>query len=162
MSGKTGGSCFVSFFRQCMCGERNDRLIVPLIVESLLTFHEKYVDNVSTYRVTEAEKKLALRQAGLAMKAFLAWAQSEQVVNDLSAMQSLKAMRTVFVQNFIDNSRAPELIKVATGKKHICKPEPRGKIYIQRPENERLSQRRKQLEDPEYRKDLNHRKGGRG
>ncbi len=72
--------------------------------------------------MTEAEKKLAIRQAGLAMKAFLTWAQSEQVVNDLSAMQSLKTMMTVFVQNFIDNGMEPELIKVATGKGHVCSP----------------------------------------
>lgn len=89
---------------------------------TLLTFHERYVDKVSTYRMTEAEKKLAVRQAGISMKAFLTWAQSEQVVHALSAMQSLKTMMTVFAQNFIDNGVEPELIKVATGKGHVCSP----------------------------------------
>jgi hypothetical protein len=89
---------------------------------TLLTFHERYVDKVSTYRMTEAEKKMAIGQAGLAMKAFIAWACSEQVINDLSGVQSFRTLKTVFAQNFKDAGMEPELIKVATGKGHICSP----------------------------------------
>ena len=44
-------------------------------------------------------------------------------------------------------------------RRDICKPQPRGKIYTQRPENKTLSERRRKLKDPEYRKELHQRNG---
>jgi len=47
-------------------------------------------------------------------------------------------------------------------RKEICKPEPRGKIYEARPENQILSERRKKMEDPKYKRDLHKRNGVEG
>ena len=47
----------------------------------------------------------------------------------------------------------------ACERREACKPEPRGKIYEARPENQTLAKRRKQMEDPEYKKDLHKRNG---
>ena len=44
-------------------------------------------------------------------------------------------------------------------RREICKPEPRGKIYEARLENQIFAERRKQMEDPEYKKDLYKRNG---
>jgi hypothetical protein len=44
-------------------------------------------------------------------------------------------------------------------RRSICKPQPRGKIYVQRPENKTLSEHRKKLEDPSYRKEFHQRNG---
>lgn len=47
-------------------------------------------------------------------------------------------------------------------RREICKPEPRGKVYETRLENQTLSERRKQMQDPEYKRDLHKRNGVEG
>ena len=90
--------------------------------ENLLTHQERYVDKVSTYRMTDADKKFAIQQSGLAMKAFQIWANATPAGEEVRAMKSFKILSIVFEQNFIDKATDPELIKVSTGKGHICSP----------------------------------------
>lgn len=90
--------------------------------ENILTHQEKYVDKVSTYRMTAVDKKLAIQQAGLVMKAFQIWAAVTPAGKEVRALKSFKILNTVFEQNFIDSGAEPELIKVSTGKDHICSP----------------------------------------
>lgn len=47
-------------------------------------------------------------------------------------------------------------------RRDICQPEPRGKIYEARPENQTLAKRRTMMKDPEYKKDLHKRNGVEG
>ncbi|MBI4405532.1 MAG: transposase [Deltaproteobacteria bacterium] len=50
----------------------------------------------------------------------------------------------------------------ACSRRDICKPFPRGKMYQTRLENQTLSERRKKMQDPEYKKDLYKRNGVEG
>lgn len=56
-------------------------------------------------------------------------------------------------------SSFPKEVCLICDRRHICEPNPRGKIYNQRPENETLAERRKKMQDEAYQKDLHHRNG---
>lgn len=84
---------------------------------------EYYVDEIAIRGISDAQKKKYLREAGAAMKAFIDWANRDDV--ELIKLKSLKIMKTIFGQNFKVDSPdpgGPELIKIATGKDHVCSP----------------------------------------
>lgn len=53
----------------------------------------------------------------------------------------------------------PKASCVKCPRRTICKPEPRGKIYSERPENKTLTKRREQMKDRAYLEDLHKRNG---
>lgn len=84
---------------------------------------EYYIDEIAIRGISDAQKKRYLREAGAAMKAFIDWANNDEV--ELLKLKSLKTMKTIFEQNFKDDGPdpdGPELIKIATGKDHVCSP----------------------------------------
>jgi len=91
----------------------------------LLRECEKYLEDISIYRVPSEEKKLMINEAGLCMRAFIAWVKNSDVTAILESTKSYATLKTVFMQNFEDNGPdddPPELIKIATGKGHIYSP----------------------------------------
>ena len=92
-----------------------------LLVEDL----EKYFGKVSIYRLTGEEKDQMIKNAGLAMRSFIAWAEQTDSAIVLRTAKSYDTMKTVFTQNFEDkgpDDTPPKLIKIATGRDHICSP----------------------------------------
>lgn len=91
--------------------------------ETVLELHSKYTDTISTFRMTKGEKTEAIKEAGLAMRTIRDWVETLLDVQ-LLGLASFKTLKTVFSQNFIDQGieTIPELIKIATGKEHICNP----------------------------------------
>ena len=90
---------------------------------SILDFLSKYLEKVSTHRATDVEKKAAIRDAGLAMRALIEWGSLFSAKTVLN-LESFKTLKKVYEQNFVDlgSSTDPELIKISTGKGHICNP----------------------------------------
>lgn len=88
---------------------------------SILNFQTKYVENVSTHRATDVERRAAIQSAGLAMRGFVEWSMS---VKGIESLDSFKTLKKVYEQNFIDCGEVsePDLIKISTGKDHICNP----------------------------------------
>jgi hypothetical protein len=91
--------------------------------ESILELYNKYTDTISTFRMTKDEKANAIKEAGLTMRTLRDWVDLS-LDGQLRDLASFKTLKTVFSQNFIDQGveAIPELIKIATGKDHICNP----------------------------------------
>lgn len=96
--------------------------VSSLMDDSLLKTQEKYIEKISSYRSTAEEKAELIRQAGLAMRSFIEWTLTLTSDNPLRLANHFITLKLVFEQNFTDKGSSPELIKVATGKGHICNP----------------------------------------
>lgn len=90
--------------------------------------HDKcafYRDDISTRGISDQQKATYLKDAGLTMKLFITWVTQLPEEHPVRSLKSYVTMSTVFSQNFQDDGTDPEgpkLIKVATGKDHICSP----------------------------------------
>ena len=95
------------------------------IPQSLVERYEFYLEDISIKGISEAQKTRYIREAGLSMKLFIDWGIVEDS-EEVSTLKSYNLMIQVFEQNFVDDNPDPdgkqELIKVATGKDHICSP----------------------------------------
>ena len=94
--------------------------------EILLGLHSLYIDKLSTRGVTKIQRDKYITEAGLAMKLFIEWSKLSISSKKILELQSCKTLQLVFIQNFEDInpdlSMPPELIKITTGKGHICSP----------------------------------------
>lgn len=91
----------------------------------LEAFFEQYSEDISLHRLSAKEKSRMTTDSGLAMRSFIAWAENCDSAKELRTTKSFTTLKTVFSQNFEDDGPdddQPELIKVATGKDHICSP----------------------------------------
>jgi transposase len=84
----------------------------------------RYQDQKSVYQMTDETKASRIREAGLAMCALIEWVDGSKSLEDLRAKTSFETLKKVFQQNFTETPDGdyPELIKIATGKDHICSP----------------------------------------
>jgi transposase len=90
---------------------------------NLLETYNLYLEKISIRGITDAQKEKYIKEAALAMKTFICWASFEPT--KIKELQSFKIMVDVFKQNFEDNlgpDNPPKLIKIATGRDHICSP----------------------------------------
>lgn len=103
-----------------------DALVAGLTQSSgLLDKLKYYCDDISIRGISDQQKAKYLSEAGLAMKVFIDWVTRLPEGIKLKEAASFKTLRTVFAQNFQDDGTDPEgpkLIKIATGKDHICSP----------------------------------------
>jgi hypothetical protein len=91
--------------------------------DSIIVFYQRYLDPASAFRQTAEEKKETIKQAGIAMQAFIVWAESSPALLCLAHSPSFATLKIVFSQNFVTSpGQSPELIPVATGNGHICNP----------------------------------------
>ena len=92
--------------------------------ESLITFHERYLEKISIHGVTDVQKREFIHSAGVTMKAFITWVTLSEYSTEIESMEHFKTMKTVFEQNFVDKGTtiSPELIRISTGKGHISSP----------------------------------------
>lgn len=84
---------------------------------------EYYTDSVSTRGISDSQKNKFFREAGIAMKAIIAWA--SEGYPEITTLKSYQCLKSVFEQNFIDSDPdpdGPKMVKVATGRDHICSP----------------------------------------
>ena len=84
---------------------------------------EYYLDEIAIRGISDAQKKKYLREAGAAMRFFIDWAKHDE--SEILKLSSFKVMKKVYEQNFKDEDPDPDgptLIKIATGKDHICSP----------------------------------------
>jgi transposase len=88
---------------------------------SILSSQEKYVEYVSAHRATDLERKAAIQAAGLAMRGFIEWG---KFLKNVESLDSFRTLKKVYEQNFLDREGVsdPDLIKISTGKEHICNP----------------------------------------
>ena len=95
-------------------------------MKSMVKIFEKYSEQGSTYRLSEAERTAEITAAGLAMREIIAWIDGGRSLKCLGSLESYKTLKTVFEQNFNesgpDGDGSPVLIPIATGKDHICSP----------------------------------------
>jgi transposase len=88
-----------------------------------------YGDKISIRGISDAQKDRFIVEAGLAMKAFICWADSSSVLEKIKELESYLTLKKVFSQNFVGEDDAPpdphkpvKLKKVATGKGHVSSP----------------------------------------
>lgn len=92
--------------------------------KKLKEYQELYSEKISIKGITDAQKSRFIREAGLAMRAFIELGK-QSFCREVRLLESYKTLVAVFEQNFedsIDPEDAPKLIKVATGKGHISSP----------------------------------------
>jgi hypothetical protein len=84
---------------------------------------DRYLDHNSDYKIVEGARTALIRDAGLAMRTLIEWVYKFKI-KDLTEKETFKVLQTVFQQNFTDipDGDGPELIKIATGKDHVCSP----------------------------------------
>lgn len=94
--------------------------------ESLQNIQLLYVDKISTRGITNIQREKCITEAALSMKAFIEWGQISIVSKEIIELKSYEILGLVFTQNFEDkdpdSNQSPKLIKIATGKDHICSP----------------------------------------
>ncbi len=102
------------------CSDINE--LIDEMPQFIRDLYEYYTDEISIRGISEPQKKKYLREAGAAMKAFIDWSSHDEV--ELVELKSFKIIKKIFEQNFKHDPDpdGPELIKVATGKGHICSP----------------------------------------
>lgn len=85
---------------------------------------DRYQDQKSVYQMVDETKATRIRESGLAMRTLIAWVDGSKSLEDLRAKTSFETLKKVFQQNFTETPDGddPELIKIATGKDHICSP----------------------------------------
>ena len=84
---------------------------------------EYYSDEIAIRGISDAQRNKYLREVGAAMNAFIEWVNHDEL--DLLNLRSMQTLKTIFKQNFNDEEPdpgGPELIKIATGKDHVCSP----------------------------------------
>lgn len=64
--------------------------------DTLLSFHERYLEPISTHGITDVQKKEMIQTAGLAMKAFIFWGAEVTQSKNMSQLMSFKTLTTVF------------------------------------------------------------------
>lgn len=93
--------------------------------QTLVDITNKYFEKVSSYRLSPVEKDEMIECAGLAMKALIYWVINSEALSELRNKNSFQTLMLVYEQNFIDDENddtPPKLVKIATGKDHICSP----------------------------------------
>jgi len=94
--------------------------------EVLQNYHELYVEKISTRGITNVQREKYINEAGLAMRTFLEWEKLSSLSKKILELKSYETLEIVFKQNFEDKNpdpeNSPKLIKIATGKDHICSP----------------------------------------
>ena len=90
----------------------------------ILELIEYYIEEIPIRGISDVQKKKQITEAGIAMKTFIDWSESE---TELKNLKSFKTMKKVFEQNFTVTDPngpggKPIMNKVATGKDHICSP----------------------------------------
>jgi len=89
---------------------------------NLVRYHELYVEKVPTRGITDVQKNNFIEDAGIAMRGFIDWG----VKPLIRSFECYDTLKKVFEQNFTDENPDPDpppkLIKIATGKDHICSP----------------------------------------
>ncbi len=91
----------------------------------LLDTLKYYSEDISIRGISEQQRTKYAREAGLAMKVFIDWVTRLPQSSKLKTDASFETLTQVFAQNFQDDGSDPEgpnLIKIATGKDHICSP----------------------------------------
>lgn len=84
---------------------------------------ERYLSDILTRGIPDGERDKLIREAGQAMKGFLAWGQLPRVPEEVRKLRSYQTLKVVFEQNFDEGpDSGPKLKKVSTGKDHICSP----------------------------------------
>ena len=84
-----------------------------------------YSDDISIRGISDQQKAKYLHEAGSMMKVLINWVIDLPKENVLKGLSSFQTLATVFSQNFQDDGMdpgGPKLIKIATGKDHICSP----------------------------------------
>lgn len=103
-----------------------DALTSKLTVNSgLLDKFKYYSENISIRGISDQQKFKYGREAGLTMKVFIDWVSGLPDGTKLKTLPSFDTLMKVFIQNFQDDGTDPEgphLIKIATGKDHVCSP----------------------------------------
>ncbi|MCX6128417.1 MAG: transposase [Proteobacteria bacterium] len=98
----------------------------PSMPSLLQEKHEYYISSISTRGASDKQKAKFIAEAGLTMKSFIAWAKDYRKAEAIATLASFQTLITVFHQNFMDegieDDSAPELIRIATGKDHVCSP----------------------------------------
>lgn len=91
----------------------------------LLDTLKYYSEDISIRGISDQQKAKYVREAGLTMRAFIDWVTRLPEGTKLKTTASFKTLTQVYTQNFQDDGTDPEgpkLIKIATGKDHICSP----------------------------------------
>jgi len=108
------------------------RLFCQDVLTSGLTLNSSLLDKINYYHedisirgISDQQKAKYLSEAGLTMRVFIDWVTRLPENSRLKEVGSFRTLRTVFAQNFQDDGTdpdGPKLIKIATGKDHICSP----------------------------------------
>jgi len=99
-----------------------------LPTSSLLEQMEYYSEKIAIRGISNAQKERFISDAGQAMQMFIAWGESQSVL-EIANRKSFEILLTVFSQNFITEDGGPpdpnqpvKLKKIATGKDHVSSP----------------------------------------
>ena len=99
------------------------KVFMPSILQEK---NEYYISSISTRGASDKQKAKFIAEAGLTMKSFIEWTKDYREADVIAALDSYQTLATVFHQNFLDNEieddSVPELIRIATGKDHVCSP----------------------------------------
>jgi hypothetical protein len=83
-----------------------------------------YFEKMSIRGISDAIRDQMILDAGRAMRVFIEWPKCFKQGKDIFGLESYQTLKLVLEQNFLENNNIGtcELIKVATGKDHICSP----------------------------------------
>lgn len=98
---------------------------LSLMGEALIEKHSYYSEDISIRGISDQQRTKYSREAGLTMKVFIDWVARLPQSDKLKECASFETLKKVYEQNFMDDGTdpgGPKLIKVATGKDHICSP----------------------------------------
>jgi transposase len=101
------------------------KLIQHLLDEQLLNNFNLYIEKFSIRGLSDAIRNELIKKAGEAMVIFIEWGKGLEKEAWVKNIKSYQTLNTVFEQNFKSESESEsevELIKVSTGKDHICSP----------------------------------------
>lgn len=94
-----------------------------LMNEQLSEGVERYIEEIPTRGISDAERNKLVKEAGQTMKVFLVWGSLPNTPEEVKKLKSYHTLKVVFEQNFNDGDGTdPELKKVSTGKDHVCSP----------------------------------------
>lgn len=94
--------------------------------EQLLDKFNIYIDKFSIKGLSDAIRNELIQNAAEAMVSFIEWGKCQKKEIWIKELKSYQTIKTVFEQNFTNDNLNPDLppklIKVSTGKDHICSP----------------------------------------
>lgn len=105
---------------------------ISLEDDVLLNYFELYIEKFSIKGLSNAVRDELIQQAGNAMQAFVEWTKNSCHSKKITGLKSFEVLEKVLSQNFEqkqEENKKIELIKVATGKDHICSPHEVGAEY---------------------------------